>query len=265
MKIALSVGHSILKNGNITSANSIINEYTYCKGIAPMVAKYLKELGADVTTIICPERKFTSSLEEKPYKLGIINNGKFDLVVEIHLNAVTQESGNGTEVYYISEKGRIISDRVQKKMSTIFRDREIKKRTNLYILNQTKPTAILLELFFCSNKADVEKSKDRDKIARLLAEGIMGKNLPKKVEAGTTPTKTITTTSSKEDIKWLQEKLNLALPAINGITPLKVNGVYCAKTRIAVLLFWEQQGWGKELKDDGTRAGSSTIKALAKL
>lgn len=266
MKVAIILGHSMLKNGKITSANGLINEYSYNKNILPVIVKYLKKLGANVTTITCPEKKFTSSLEEKPYKLGIVNKGNFDLVVELHLNATTYETGNGTEVYYISDKGKVFADRIQKGLSTIFRDRGAKKRTNLYILNQTKPTAILLELFFCTNKEDVAKSKDVDKIARLIAEGIMGKSLPKTTPPATSniPVKTITVDSSVKDIKWLQVRLNRALPPIKGVTPTNANGVFDSKTRLAVLLFWEQLGWAKHLKNDGTRVGTKTKNALAK-
>lgn len=257
MKIALLVGHSILKNGNITSANGIINEYKYCKGIAPLVAKYLKELGADVTTIICPEKKFVGSIEERKYKLDIINKGNFDLVVELHLNAFAQESANGTEVYYKSEKGKVFADRVQAKMSTLFRDRGVQKKDNLYILNSTYSPAILLELFFCTNKSDVNKSKDTDKIARLIAEGIMNKDIKDKY----VPAKAVTPDSNVKDIKWLQEHLNINL---KGQYQIKVTGKYDSPTRIAVLMHWHKVGKNKKMTNDGTKAGKPTIDMLAK-
>ena len=74
------------------------------------------------------------------------------------------------------------------------------------------------------------------------------------------PTKTVTPKSSKEDIKWLQTKLNAVLP--NWLPKLKVDGDYGPKTRIGVLVYWDQLGWGKHMKDDGTRAGKSTRQAL---
>ncbi len=78
------------------------------------------------------------------------------------------------------------------------------------------------------------------------------------------PTENITRNSSKEDIKWLQEKLNKALDGYTYI-PLKVDGIYSAKVRIAVLMYWELRGWNQDGKDSGLTAGNGTRKALAKL
>lgn len=257
MNIALSVGHSILKNGTITSANGIINEYKYCKDIAPIIKRYLEQLGHTVELILCPEKTFTASSEEKSYKLNIINNKskKFDLVAELHLNAFHNPDANGTEIYYYSNAGKIVADRIQKKMITKFRDRKVQQKPNLYILNSTTPPAILLELFFCTHVKDVEMGKDIDTIARLVAEGIAGKNLT----AVDTIKPPITPSSKESDIKWLQNKLNIAL---KGIYSVNVTGVFDAATRIAVLLYWELRGWGRHLRDDGTTIGKSTVDAL---
>jgi len=75
------------------------------------------------------------------------------------------------------------------------------------------------------------------------------------------PTKAITPDSSKEDIKWAQEKLNKTLP--DWMPKLKVDGDYGPKTRIAVLVYWDSLGWGKHMNDDGKKIGTSTRQALA--
>lgn len=182
MKIALTVGHSLLKNGNITSADGVINEYKYNKELVLLMDKYLKKLGHTVDVIICPERKFEKSTEESRYKLNIVNNGKYDLIVELHLNAAATSNANGTEVLYISDKGKVYAERVQAKLSTLFHDRGINHRENLYMLTKTKPVCIMLETFFCTNSTDCSIGKDKDKIARLIAEGIANKDIPEEVE-----------------------------------------------------------------------------------
>jgi N-acetylmuramoyl-L-alanine amidase len=82
--------------------------------------------------------------------------------------------------------------------------------------------------------------------------------LTKKV---TIPSKTITPESPKEDIKWAQAKLNNVIP--NWLPKLNIDGDYGPKTRIAVLVYWDQLGWGKHMQDDGTRIGKSTRQALS--
>jgi len=48
MKIAITVGHSILKSGLCTSANGVVNEYKYCKMLSDFLAKILRSAGCSV-------------------------------------------------------------------------------------------------------------------------------------------------------------------------------------------------------------------------
>ena len=184
MKIAIAVGHSILKNGNCTSAGGYVQEYAYCKELAPLIKNYLVKEGNTVDVIVCPERKFNKSYEEKTYKLGKINGKKYDLVIELHLNAFNG-SAKGTEVLYFSEKGKVYAQRVNDKLDDMFTDRNIKKRTDLYILKDTDCPAILVEAFFCDNKEDYAKADETHEkklIAKKIAEGIIGKTLTQSSE-----------------------------------------------------------------------------------
>ena len=178
MKIALTVGHSLLKNGNYTSADGKkyggCNEYKWCKAFSKQVASAIRKNGHTVKRIVCPEKKFTSSIQEKAYKLNIINSGNYDLVIELHLNAASP-SAKGTEVLYKSSAGKKYAEKVQKQLSSVLNDRCIKLRDDLYMLNGTKPPAILIETFFCTNKGDYKKAKGiikRRELAKLIAKGI---------------------------------------------------------------------------------------------
>lgn len=178
MKIALTVGHSRLKNGCYTSADGKkyggCNEYRWCRAFSKQVKTHLTKSGHKVDRILCPEKKFTSSSQEKDYKLNLINKGQYDLVIELHLNAASP-AAEGTEVLYKSAAGKKYAAAVQKQLSSVFRNRGIVQRDNLYILNQTKPPAILIETFFCTSKSDYKKGKgltNRKKLAKLIANGI---------------------------------------------------------------------------------------------
>lgn len=178
MKIALTVGHSLLKNGNYTSADGRkyggCLEYRWCKAFSGQLKTALEKKGHRVTKIICPEKKFTYSSQERPYKLDLINNAPFDLVIELHLNAF-DSTANGTEVLYRSAAGKRFAASVEKQLSKVFKSRGVKQTGNLYILNATTPPAILIETFFCTSKADYKKAKglvNRAKLARLVADGI---------------------------------------------------------------------------------------------
>ena len=184
MKVAIIVGHSILKNGTCTSAKGEVLEYSYCKELAPIVQKYLKSKGHQVDVIICPEREFTKAYQEKTYKLGKINGKGYDLIVELHLNAYNG-TAKGTEVLYYSNKGKEYAQRVNDKLDDIFTDRGIKKRTDLYILTKTEPVAILVECFFCDSKEDYQRgdeAHEKDLIARKIAEGILNQDISSSYE-----------------------------------------------------------------------------------
>ena len=183
MKIACTVGHSTLKNGNSTSANGVVNEYKWCKEFVPMLVDTFKSQGVEADLIICPEKVFTSASEEKPYKLNKIKNKGYDLVIESHLNAFNG-SAKGTEVLYYptSSKSKAFAQRVNDKLDDIFTDRGIKGRDNLYILRDTPCPSILIEYFFCDNSEDYSKANTKEKmqlIANKVVEGVLNKELQK--------------------------------------------------------------------------------------
>lgn len=177
MKILLTVGHSILKTGACTSADGRpyggVLEYAYNKGIVNQVAAYLRQVGHTADVLICPELQFSRSTDEKNYKVPKANSGGYDLVAELHLNASALHNARGCEVLYYSEAGKAVAQRIQDKLSTVFKDRGIQRRTGLYMLKSTKPTAVMIESFFCDSSADCELAEKTD-VALLIAEGIHG-------------------------------------------------------------------------------------------
>ena len=177
MKILLTVGHSILKTGVCTSADGRpyggVLEYAYNKRIVKQAAAYLRQVGHTVDVLICPELQFSRSTDEKDYKVPKANAGCYDLVAELHLNASVLHNGRGCEVLYYSDAGKMVAQRIQDKLSTVFKNRGIQRRTGLYMLKSTKPTAVMIESFFCDNSADCELAEKAD-VALLIAEGIHG-------------------------------------------------------------------------------------------
>ena len=186
-RIGIFVGHSKLKNGNYTSASGVKNEYLYNKELGTYIKKWFDEIGQPSDLIICPEGKFASAKEESSYKLPIANSGKYDLIIELHLNA-HNGSGNGAEVLYYSNNGKIVAQRIQDKLKTMFKNRGIKQRTDLYILKKSNPISVLLETFFCDNKNDcsIADSKGTKEIARLIVEGILNTNIKDSIVTSTT-------------------------------------------------------------------------------
>ncbi|MBQ3600577.1 MAG: N-acetylmuramoyl-L-alanine amidase [Lachnospiraceae bacterium] len=177
MRILLTVGHSILKSGAITSADGTKmgggNEYKYCKSLSKYVKKYLEANGHDVNRLVCPEGTFAKATDERTYKLAIEHATDYDLVIELHLNAAITKTAQGCEVLYKSTNGKKYASKIQKQLAKVFKDRGIVKRDNLYILNQTKAPAVLVEVFFCTNPKEWKYAiNNKEKIAKLIANGI---------------------------------------------------------------------------------------------
>lgn len=176
MRILLTVGHSKLKSGAITSADGTKygggNEYEYCKSLSTYLKKALQANKHEVDRVVCPEKTFTSSTQEKQYKLAIEHATNYDLVIELHLNAASA-TAQGCETLYKSANGKKYATKVQKQLSKMFKDRGTVKRDNLYMLNQTKAPAIILEPFFCTNPKEWKYAeKHKAKVAELIAAGI---------------------------------------------------------------------------------------------
>ena len=179
LKICVTVGHSILKSGACTSADGRkyggVLEYKYCKDFARLyLVPQLEKSGHTVDLIICPEKKFETKYEERGYKVPKVNAGGYDLLLELHLNAATP-SVKGTEAYYYSQSGKKYAEAICKRLGEVYKNRGAKKDKKLYILNSTKPTAVLLELFFCTNKSDYQKGHGKTnatRLAKLIAQAI---------------------------------------------------------------------------------------------
>lgn len=77
------------------------------------------------------------------------------------------------------------------------------------------------------------------------------------------PEETITPGGDSLAIIWLQVKLNRCLQGVAGFKELTLDGIYGAKTRAALLLYWKKIGWNKDGANTGWIAGIKTKAALA--
>lgn len=194
MKILVMAGHSA--NGYKGSgAVGHLNESNETRRVAPKVVEYLKQLGVDATYIKLDKPTSSSYLYDQ-VKLAN-SKGKFDVMVQIHFNAGSSDPNSnttGTETYYRSSNAKPYSDRVNKKLATLFKDRGSRSdKPNLYWLKNTTSPAILIELCFVDDKDDAKVYNNNfDKICKLIAEGLANKTLPI-----TTTNNTTTNTSKK--------------------------------------------------------------------
>lgn len=174
MRIALSAGHTL--SGKGTGAVGVINESQENRVMFDLVKKWLVKDGHTVYT--CNVDKSDTYLQQQ---VALANKQTVDLAVQIHFNA---GGGTGTETLYFAgtSTGAVASKnaaiKANAKLATVFKDRGVKARSDLYWLNNTNATAILIETCFVDSATDTTYYKsNKDKIAKLMAEGIVGRNI----------------------------------------------------------------------------------------
>lgn len=162
MKIVINAGHTKLGKG--TGANKLLNESKETRIIAYELMKLLANTKHEVIPAVFD--KSDNNLKEA---VDLSNNEKADLFVSIHLNA---GGGEGVECY--TWKGQKITQAVKicENINKLgFKNRGVKNGNHLYVIKNTKATAILVECCFVDNAKDKEKY-NAVKIAKAIYQAV---------------------------------------------------------------------------------------------
>lgn len=150
---------------------------------------------------------------------GTFRIGKYDYVLEIHLNAFNKKA-YGSECYVTSrEAGITVEQEIMKRMKKYFALRDNDsifdgvKRTNFLVINTVKSMGMsgaLLETCFIDNKNDMKiYQKNKDAICEDIAEGIAEGFGLKKTSTSTTnkPNTTTTKPASKKSVTEIAKEV----------------------------------------------------------
>ena len=203
MRIAIDLGHGVGQDRGASS--KYIDEETIIDNVGGLVINKLKELGN--TVIEVRPSQATSVSNSLVQRVQKANNNNVDLFVSIHSNA---GGGKGTEVYTYQGKEVVQARNVLNNLCRLgFTNRGI-KGSNLFVINHTTATAMLIKICFIDTQSDVDlyKSVGNEKIADAIVEGLVGttttiSNISRPVEQ-----KATTTSYRAYDIAILQQELN---------------------------------------------------------
>lgn len=254
MEINIHAGHN--PDGKTgCGACGLIKESTEARIIKDLVIKYLKADGHTVYDCTVDNAKNASDCLVKI--VAKCNAHKVDKDVSIHFNSgVNDPKGNGvtsgTETLIYSSSSKMLDEAkaIAKNLSKIgFRYRGVKVRNDLYYLKKVTNSCVLVEVCFVSDKDDVDLYlKNKDKVARAIAEGIVGREIKANVTTTTnsisssTTTKPTTNTSTSSsstskvtaNMKTYQKWLNT-----NFKTNLVVDGKWGVNTKKASVKAWQ--------------------------
>ena len=174
MKIFIDAGHN--NNGwNTGAIGNGIKEQDVTFETARLCGEILSKYGVDVK-LSRPTKETnlgTNNSTSLSERCGLANEWEADYFLSIHYNA---GGGTGTETYYKSENGKKFGTPIQNAVVKAFgfRDRGMKKKDDLAVLNNTKMPAALLEVAFLDNTEDAKIIRDRQSdISAAIADGII--------------------------------------------------------------------------------------------
>ena len=160
-------------NSIVPGASKYLNEVTEDRKVKNKVIQLLKAAGH--TVYDCTDDSGKTVGANLANIVAKCNKHTVDLDISIHLNA---GGGTGAEVFYYtgSTAGKTKAAAVSQKVAAALgiRNRGAKSSSGLYVLKNTKATAILVECCFVDSKTDQGKW-NVDKCAAAIVEAITGK------------------------------------------------------------------------------------------
>lgn len=167
MRVAIDKGHSKFTKGKeVSFKGSIIKEREMNEVIGNLVEKLLREKGIktkDVSGSYWQDRDLGERCRQADDS---------DFYVSIHHNAFNTVA-KGYEIFYYSEEGRKFADRVSFFMEHLKIANRGVKKNDFYVLKNTKPVAILIEVGFYDNVEELNYIMFHyEEIAKQIADGI---------------------------------------------------------------------------------------------
>lgn len=164
--IAIDIGHNVQFDGGavgIKSENALNFE------VGTKLIEKCRAVGVNV--INCTPKGAVSLYDSLNKRVQAANNGNADFFISIHHNC--SAGGHGTEILCIpGGKAEEVANVILPEIVKLgFSDRGVKSRTDLFVLNKTNMSAILIECAFCDSKRDMQ-NYNTEKVAEAIFQGV---------------------------------------------------------------------------------------------
>jgi N-acetylmuramoyl-L-alanine amidase len=176
MKVVISSGHGKYIRGAAGPEPWGLDEVDEARKVVEQVASVLRAAGVGVDTY---HDDVSHEQSENLHRIVDYHNSRSrDLDASIHFNAYEVTSKPmGCEVLYVSQAGMEVADEVVDAIcdASGLINRGPKKRTDLYFLNNTAETSILIETAFVDSSADADIYRENfNVICNAIAGAIAG-------------------------------------------------------------------------------------------
>lgn len=180
-KYNVHAGHN--PDGKVAcGAIGLIKESTENRKVASYVISYLRQAKHTVYDCTCNDGTSASNVLKKIVQK--CNQHKVTLDVSIHFNSgADNKKGNGKTtgcevlIYAYGSVAEKAAKRICKNIAALgFKNRDVKIRTDLYVLKNTKSPALLVECCFVDDKDDCDIYNAKT-MGKAIAEGIVGKKI----------------------------------------------------------------------------------------
>lgn len=168
--IALDIGHA---RGTGAVGVGGAQEHSLCTQLATQLAPAIRKSGHIVHVFDYPD--MTNSQDLSATVAAINSLPHCDCVISLHMDASDNASARGAHTIFTSAGGEVLAELLADKVAAFFPGRYSKcmERDDLYMLNATRPPAVLIENGFITNASDLAKFKAElpDYVA-LIAEAV---------------------------------------------------------------------------------------------
>ncbi|MEQ8155174.1 MAG: N-acetylmuramoyl-L-alanine amidase [Clostridiaceae bacterium] len=166
MKLAIDIGHNCTYDHGAAGIKS--EDGLNLEVGSKLIEKCSSE---DIEVVNCLPKSTVSLYDSLNKRVNAANASMADFFISIHHNAFP--GAHGTEILCIpGGKGEEVSKIILPEIVKLgFTNRGVKARYDLFVLNKTRMSAILIECAFCDSEIDMS-NYDSEKMAEAIFNGI---------------------------------------------------------------------------------------------